>query len=37
MANEHPKQGLEKVASGSPVQVHFLAGQVTFKAYLPSG
>ena len=37
MANEHPKQGLEKVASGSPVQVDFLAGQVTFKAYLPSG
>ena len=29
--------GLTKVPSGGPGQVDFLAGQVTFKAYLPNG
>jgi len=29
--------GLKKVQSGSPGQADFLAGQVTFKAYLLNG
>ena len=33
MDSEHPKEGLKKVRSGSLVQVDFLAGQVTFKAF----
>ena len=40
IVGEHPAmfmcQGLKKVQSGSPGQIDFPAGQITFKAYLPN-
>ena len=40
IVGEHPAmfmcQGLKKVQSGSPGQMDFPAGQITFKAYLPN-
>ena len=35
-SNKFLLQGLKQVLSSSPGQVDFLAGQVTFKAYLPN-